>query len=159
MILRKIFLVTYGRWRIEMTTVRQLLDQKGRNIWSIHPDATVFDAVAKMAENDVGSLVVMDGDELVGIITERHYARNVVLKGKTSPAMPVRDIMERHVIIARPEETVEQCMVLMTEKRIRHLPVFEGKMPIGIVSIGDLVKSIIGDQKFTIDQLEHYIHG
>ena len=82
-----------------MTTVRQLLDQKGRNIWSIHPDATVFDAIAKMAEKDIGSLLVMDGEELVGIITERHYARNVVLKGKTSPATPVRDIMERHVVI------------------------------------------------------------
>ena len=142
-----------------MTTVRQLLDQKGTNIWSIHPDATVFDAIAKMADKDVGSLVVMDGDELIGIITERHYARNVVLKGKASPAMPVREIMERHVVIARPEESVEQCMVLMTEKRIRHLPVFEGEKPIGILSIGDLVKSIIGDQKFTIDQLEHYIRG
>ena len=142
-----------------MTTVRQLLDQKGGKIWSIHPDATVFDAVAKMAEKDVGSLIVMDGDALVGIITERHYARNVVLKGKTSPAMPVREIMERKVIIARPEQSVEQCMAIMTEKRLRHLPVFEGKKPIGIVSIGDLVKSIIGDQKFVIDQLEHYIHG
>jgi len=142
-----------------MTMVRQLLDQKGRKIWFIHPDATVFDAVAKMAEKDVGSLVVMDGDELVGIITERHYARNVVLKGKTSPATPVRDIMERHVVIALPEQSVDQCMVLMSEKRVRHLPVFEGKKPIGIVSIGDLVKSIIGDQKFMIDQLEHYIHG
>jgi CBS domain-containing protein len=88
------------RGRIQMTTVRQLLDQKGRNIWSIHPDATVFDAVAKMAEKDIGSLVVMEGDEFVGIITERHYARNVVLKGKASPATPVRDIMERHVVIA-----------------------------------------------------------
>ena len=142
-----------------MTTVRQLLDQKGGKIWSIHPDATVFDAVAKMAEKDVGSLVVMDGDALVGIITERHYARNVVLKGKTSPAMPVREIMERKVIGARPEQSVEQCMALMTEKRVRHLPVFEEEKPIGIVSIGDLVKSIIGDQKFMIDQLEHYIHG
>ena len=84
-----------------MTTVRQLLDQKGRNIWSIHPDATVFDAVAKMAEKDIGSLVVMEGEELVGIITERHYARNVVLRGKTSPSTPVRDIMERHVVIAQ----------------------------------------------------------
>ena len=101
----------------------------------------------------------MDGDELVGIITERHYARNVVLKGKASPATPVRDIMERHVVIARPEQSVDQCMALMTEKRVRHLPVFEGKKPIGIVSIGDLVKSIIGDQMFTIDQLKHYIHG
>ena len=142
-----------------MTTVRQLLDQKGSKIWSIHPDATVFDAVAKMAEKDIGSLVVMDGDELVGIITERHYARNVVLKGKTSPATLVRDIMERHVVIARPEQSVDQCMVLMSEKRVRHLPVFEGNNPIGIVSIGDLVKSIIGDQKFVIDQLTHYIHG
>ena len=142
-----------------MTTVRQLLDQKGRNIWSIHPDATVFDAITKMAEKDTGSLVVMDGDELVGIITERHYARNVVLKGKTSPAMPVRDIMETRVVIARPEQSVEQCMTLMSEKRVRHLPVFEGEKPIGIISIGDLVKSIIGDQKFMIDQLEHYIHG
>jgi CBS domain-containing protein len=142
-----------------MTTVRQLLDQKGRKIWSIHPDATVFDAIAKMAEKDIGSLVVMDGDELVGMITERHYARNVVLKGKTSPATPVRDIMERRVIIARPEQSVDQCMALMTEKRVRHLPVLEGEKPIGIISIGDLVKSIIGDQKFIIDQLEHYIHG
>lgn len=142
-----------------MTTVRQLVDQKGRKIWSIKPDATVFDAIAKMAEKDIGSLVVMDGDELVGIITERHYARNVVLKGKTSPATPVCDIMERSVIAARPEQSVEQCMAIMTEKRVRHLPVFEGKKPIGIVSIGDLVKSIIDDQKFMIDQLEHYIHG
>ena len=142
-----------------MTTVQQLLDQKGRKIWSIHPDAAVFDAVAEMAEKDIGSLVVMDGDELVGIITERHYARNVVLKGKTSPATPVRDIMERHVIIARPEQSVDQCMALMSEKRVRHLPVLEGEKPIGMVSIGDLVKSIVGDQKFMIDQLEHYIHG
>ena len=142
-----------------MTTVRQLLDQKGSKIWSIHPDATVFDAIAKMAEKDIGSMVVMDGDELVGLITESHYARNVVLKGKASPATPVRDIMERHVVIARPEQSVDQCMALMTEKRVRHLPVLEGEKPIGIISIGDLVKSIIGDQKFTIDQLEHYIHG
>ncbi|WP_249779858.1 CBS domain-containing protein [Bradyrhizobium sediminis] len=142
-----------------MTSVRQLLDHKGRKIWSIHPDATVFDAVAKMAEKDVGSLLVMEDDKLVGIITERHYARNVVLKGKTSPATPVRDIMERRVVIARPEQTVEQCMALMSDKRVRHLPVFEGKKLVGIVSIGDLVKSIIGDQKFTIDQLVHYIHG
>ena len=142
-----------------MTMIRQLLDQKGRKIWSIKPDATVFDAIAKMAEKDIGSLVVMDGDELVGIITERHYARNVVLKGKTSPATPVRDIMERSVIAARPEQSVEQCMAIMTEKRVRHLPVFEVKKPIGIVLIGDLVKSIIDDQTFMIDQLEHYIHG
>ena len=142
-----------------MTTVRQLLDQKGGKIWSIHPDTTVFDAVAEMAEKDIGSLLVMDGDELVGIITERHYARNVVLKGKSSPATPVRDIMERHVIIARQEQSVEQCMALISEMRVRHLPVLEGDKPIGMVSVGDLVKSMVVDQKFMIDQLQHYIHG
>ena len=142
-----------------MTAVRQLLDQKGRNIWSIHPDATVFDAIAKMAEKDIGSLVVMEGEDLVGIITERHYARNVVLKGKTSLTTPVRDIMERHVVIAQSGQSVDECMAVMSEERVRHLPVFEGKKPIGIVSICDLVKSIIGDQKFAIIQLEQYIHG
>jgi CBS domain-containing protein len=142
-----------------MTTVRQLLDQKGRTAWSVHPDVTVFDAIAKMAEKDIGSLVVMEDNEFVGIITERHYARNVVLKGKTSPATPVRDIMETEIVIARPEQSVDQCMALMTEKRVRHLPVFEEKKVIGIVSIGDLVKSRIGDQKLLIDQLEHYIRG
>jgi CBS domain-containing protein len=142
-----------------MSTVRHILDQKGNNIWSIHPDATVFDAIAKMAEKDVGSLIVMDGDEIVGIITERHYARNVVLKGKTSPTTKIRDIMERHVIFATPEQSVEQCMAIMSEKRIRHLPVLHGKQVIGIISIGDLVKSIIGDQEFTIEQLVHYIQG
>jgi CBS domain-containing protein len=142
-----------------MTTLRQLLDQKGRNIWSIHPDATVFEAIAKMAEKDIGSLVVIEGEEFVGIITERHYARNVVLKGKTSPATPVRDIMECHVVIAQSGQSVDECMAIMSEERVRHLPVFEGKEAIGIVSIGDLVKSIIGDQKFVIVQLEQYIHG
>jgi CBS domain-containing protein len=124
-----------------MTTVRQLLDQKGRNAWSIHPDATVFDAVAKMAEKDIGSLVVIEGGEFVGIITERHYARNVVLKGKTSPATPVRDIMERHVVIARPEQSVDQCMALMSEKRVRHLPVFEGKKLIALFQSAILSKA------------------
>jgi CBS domain-containing protein len=142
-----------------MTTIRQLLSEKPGTVYTIHPDSTVFDAIAKMAEHDIGSLVVMDGEKPVGIITERHYARNVVLKGKTSPTTPVRGIMERRVICARPEQTVEQCMALMSEKRVRHLPVLEGKKVIGIVSIGDLVKSIIGDQRFIIEQLEHYIHG
>jgi CBS domain-containing protein len=144
---------------VQMTTVRQLLDQKGKAVWSIGPDATVFDAVAKMAEKDVGSLLVMDGDKLVGIITERHYARKVVLKGKTSPTIPVRDIMESEVMVALPEQSVEECMAIMTDKHVRHLPVVQGDKPIGIVSIGDLVKSIISDQKFIIDQLEHFIHG
>lgn len=142
-----------------MTTVQQLLDQKGRGVVSIRPDATVFDAVKEMAEKDIGSLVVMDGEKLLGIITERHYARNVVLKGKTSPVTPVGDIMETHIVIARPNDTVERCMALVTEKRVRHLPILDREKLVGIVSIGDLVKSIIGDQKFMIDQLEHYIHG
>ena len=142
-----------------MTTVRQLLDQKGRETYSINPDATVYDAIAKMAEKDIGSLVVMDGDKIVGVITERHYARNVVLKGKTSPATPVEAIMDKLVFVVQPEQSIEQCMALMTEKRIRHLPVVEKEKLIGIISIGDLVKSIIGDQQFTIGQLEHYIHG
>jgi CBS domain-containing protein len=142
-----------------MVTIRQLLRQKGGKICSIHPDATVFDAVAKMADNDIGSLIVMDSEALVGIITERHYARNVILKGRTSPATLVREIMERQVLIARPEQSVEECMALMTDRRVRHLPVIEGKKIIGIVSIGDLIKSIVGDQKFRIDQLEHYICG
>lgn len=142
-----------------MTTLRQLLDHKGRHVWAVDPDATVFDAVKKMAEEDIGSLVVMDGEKVLGIITERHYARNVVLKGKTSLAMPVRDIMEKDIVVARPNYTVELCMALMTEKRVRHLPVLDREKLIGIVSIGDLVKSIIDDQKFVIDQLEHYIHA
>jgi len=142
-----------------MVKIWQLLDRKGGKVCSIHPDATVFDAVAKMADNDIGSLIVMDSDALVGIITERHYARNVILKGRTSPATLVQEIMERKVITVRPEQTVEECMVLMTDKRVRHLPVTEGGKITGIVSIGDLVKSIIDEQKFVIDQLNHYIRG
>ena len=140
-------------------TVRHLLEQKGRNVWTIGPDATVFDALAKMAEKDVGSLVVMDGEKLVGIVTERHYSRNVILKGKKSPTTVVSDIMERGVVHVRPEQSVELCMALMTEKRVRHLPVLEGQKVVGIVSIGDLLKGIISKQKFVIDELEHYIHG
>jgi len=140
-------------------TVRHLLEQKGRNVWTIRPDSTVFDALAKMAEKDIGSLVVMDGEKLVGIVTERHYSRNVILKGKKSPTTVVSDIMERDVIHVRPEQSVELCMTLMTEQRVRHLPVLEGQKVVGIVSIGDLLKSIISKQKFIIDELEHYIHG
>jgi CBS domain-containing protein len=140
-------------------TVRHILQQKGRNLWTIDPDATVFDALAKMAEKDVGSLVVMDREKLIGIITERHYSRNVILKGKTSPTTLVREIMERNVVHVRPDQPVELCMALMTEKRVRHLPVLEGDKVTGIISIGDLLKSIISKQKFVIDELEHYIHG
>jgi CBS domain-containing protein len=140
---------------MQMTTIRQLLNQKGRNKWCVRPDATVSDAVAEMANRNVGSLVVMDGAAFVGIVTERHLLRNAALPAATL----VRDIMETRVLVARQEHSVEQCMALMTEKRVRHLPVLEGGDLIGIISLSDLVKSIIGDQKFVIDQMEHYIHG
>ena len=142
-----------------MTKVQQLLDEKGHEVWSADPDDTVFDAIQKMASKDVGALVVMEDDKPVGIFTERHYAREVILKGKSSPKTPVRDVMTTSVICARPEQKVEECMAVMTEKRVRHLPVLHNKRLVGIISIGDLVKSIIADQKFTIEQLEHYIHG
>jgi CBS domain-containing protein len=142
-----------------MTTVRQLLAEKGRHVSTIHPDDTVFNAIGKMADEDIGSLAVMDGSKLVGIITERHYARKVVLKGKTSPTTPVRDIMAKEVIVTQPDRTIEECMAVMTEYHIRHLPVIDGDEVVGIVSIGDLVKSTISSQKFIIDQLVQYIHG
>ena len=112
-------------------------------------------ALSLKAENDIGSLTVMDSEALIGIITERQYARNVVLKGKTSPSTPVWEIMERDVVAVGPEQSVEECMALMTERHVRHLPVVEGEKVIGIVSMGDLVKSTIDDQKLAIDQLHH----
>ena len=139
--------------------IRHLLEQKDRKVWIIGPDATVLDAMAKMADKNIGSLVVMEGERLVGIITERHYSRNVVLKGKTSPTTLVREIMETNVIHVRPEQSVELCMTLMTHKRVRHLPVVEDTKVIGIVSIGDLLKYVISKKEFAIDQLEHYIQG
>jgi len=142
-----------------MTTVKQLLDEKGHEVWSVGPDESVFNAIQKMAAKNAGSLVVMENDEPIGIFTERHYARDVILKGKSSPTTPVRDIMETRVICARPTQTVEESMAVMTENRIRHLPVLENGRLVGLVSIGDLVKSIIADQKFTIEQLEHFITG
>lgn len=141
-----------------MTTLKKLLYEKGSEVWSVGPDAPVFEAIARMAARDIGSLAVVEGDKLVGIITERHYARKVVLRGKTSPQTSVREIME-DVVAVRPEQTVEECMAIMTEERVRHLAILSGEQLVGIVSIGDLVKSIITDQKFVISQLERYIHG
>jgi CBS domain-containing protein len=142
-----------------MATLKQLLDKKGYQVLSIEPDASVFDAIKKMADNDVGSLVVTESETLVGIITERHYARNVFLKGRSSPETTVREIMSSRVLCAQPEQTVEECLAVMSDKAVRHLPVLDKKQLIGIVSIGDLVKDIISDQKFVIEQLEHYITG
>ena len=140
-----------------MTTINQLLNVKGHGYLSVGPDETVYVALKLMADEDVGSLLVMDGDALVGIVTERHYARDVMLKGRTSPQTLVRDIMETEVASVEPNETVEACLRLMTEERVRHLPVVAGGRVVGIVSIGDLVKSVIDEQRFTIVQLETYI--
>ena len=142
-----------------MRTVQQLLDEKGGEIQSIHPDDSVFDAVQKLANANIGSLIVIEDDRPVGIFTERDYARNVVLQGKSSPTTPVRDIMTSRVIFVQPGQTVEECMAIMTDKHIRHLPVLDGEKLVGMISIGDLVKSIIADQKFTIEQLETFIRG
>jgi len=142
-----------------MTTVKHVLDQKGHHVHFIHPDASVFDALKMMAENNIGSLVVLEGGKLVGVITERHYAREIVLKGRTSPGTLVRDIISTKVIYARPDQSVEECLAVMTARAVRHLPVLEGGRLVGIVSIGDMVKSVIDDQKFMIEQLEHFIHG
>ncbi len=141
-----------------MVTVQQLLGGKTAAIHSIDPDATVFDAIRKMAECNIGALLVMQGDNLVGIISERDYARNIALKGKSSTETAVADIMTREVVCVSPQNTTDQCMAIMTNRRIRHLPVLDDKQVIGVVSIGDLVQSIINDQKFVIDQLVHYIH-
>jgi len=142
-----------------MTTVRQLLDHKGHDITVVDADATVFDAIALMAERNIGSLLVMENDQLVGIVTERDYARKVVLRGKASPTTPVREIMNSHLITVGPDETVEGCMTLMTDRRVRHLPVVDGHRLVGVISIGDLVQSIIGEQRSIIDHLEQYIRS
>ncbi|MGB8577874.1 MAG: CBS domain-containing protein [Pseudolabrys sp.] len=140
-----------------MATVRQLLNEKGPDVFTVGPGETVFDAIRKMAEKNVGSLVVCEGPKPVGIITERHYARNVFLKGRASPSTLVREIMETQVLFARPDQTVDECMAVMSDKKVRHLPVIDQGKLIGIISIGDLVKNIISDQKFTIEQLTHFI--
>lgn len=142
-----------------MMTMRHLLEEKGHAVWSVGPDDTVLDAIKIMALKDVGALLVIEAGKPVGIFTERDYARNVFLQGKTSPGTPVRDAMGAPVICVSPEKTVDECMAIMTKKRIRHLPVMEDDELLGIISIGDLVKSIIEDQQHTIEQLEHYIHG
>lgn len=142
-----------------MTTVKQVLDVKGHDVRAIHPDASVFDALKLMAEHNIGSLVVLEDGDLVGIITERHYAREVVLKGRTSVRTPVREIMSADVVCVRPDQSVEECMAVMTARAVRHLPVIEQGRLVGIVSIGDVVKSALGEQKFVIEQLEHYIRG
>lgn len=142
-----------------MKKIRNLLEQKGHDVWSISPDSSVYDALRLLAERDIGALMVIQGENLVGIISERDYARKVILKGKASMKTPVHEIMTAEVITIEPEFTVEEAMTIMTEKRLRHLPVLEGNKVVGLVSIGDLVKAIIADKEFIIDQMEKYISG
>lgn len=140
-----------------MKRVREILNDKGAQVWSIAPDRTVFDALKLMGEKEIGALTVVDANTLVGIISERDYARKVILKGKTSRETLIHEIMSRGVISATPDQTVQECLSIMTERRIRHLPVLAAGQLVGIVSIGDLVKALIAEQQFMIAQLESYI--
>jgi len=142
-----------------MKTVQHVLEMKGSAVHTVSPQTSVFDALRVMAQHDVGALVVIEGGRLVGILSERDYARKVVLLGRVSRETPVREIMTPEVVRVSPQDGVEACMALMTQRRIRHLPVLEGDRLAGIVSIGDVVKSIIGEQQFTIEQLQRYIQG
>lgn len=142
-----------------MTNVQQILERKGQDLHSVRPDDTVLDAIRLMAKENVGAVVVVSGDALVGIFTERHYTRNVFLKGKASPTTPVRDVMETDILYVGPKQSAEACMALMTEKRIRHLPVLNDGRLVGIVSMGDLMRSIIDERQFNIDQLVQYVRG
>jgi len=142
-----------------MKLVKHLLDSKGHDVLSISPTASVFDAIKLMGEKGIGALIVIDGEALAGIVTERDYARKVILKGRSSQDTPVKDIMTAGVFTTGADETVNSCMNMMTDKHIRHLPVVDGDKVTGMVSIGDLVKAIIADQKEEIEHLEHYISG
>ena len=142
-----------------MKRLCDLLNDKGRDIWSLTPDTTVYEAIDQMAQRGVGALLVMEGERLVGIVSERDYARKVILRGCSSSDTPVRDIMSSPVLTVSPDTSVQQCMQLVTDQRVRHLPVVEAGRVIGMVSIGDLVKAVIAEQQQQIEQLESYIHS
>ena len=142
-----------------MTTVANLLTSKGGEIWSIAPDNTVFEALEMMADKNVSGLLILEDDKLVGIFTERDYARKLILKGKFSKDTKVSDLMTKNILYVETKNTIDDCMKLMTTKRIRHLPVLDNGRLIGILTIGDLVKQIISEQQTTIHQLENYISG
>jgi len=142
-----------------MITVIQILQEKGDEVWTIEPQVTVFDALKLMAEKEIGALMVVEAGKVVGIFSERDYARKVILKGRSSKDTPVRKIMTERVITIDPNTTVEVCMGLMTDRRIRHLPVIEDDRLIGVISIGDVVKAIISEQTYLIEHLENYIVG
>jgi len=141
------------------TAADLLKAKRHQTVHTITPTASVFDAVKLMADKDIGALLVMESAAVAGIITERDYARKVVRMSRSSKETPVREIMTSAVMYVRPDQTSEECMVLMTENRLRHLPVMDGRKLLGLISIGDLVKDIISEQKFIIQQLEHYITG
>jgi len=140
-----------------MKTIAEILQDKGRDIWSISPDATVYEAIELMAVKGIGALIVLEAGNTVGMLSERDYARKVILKGRSSKDTSVREIMSSPVIFSDTDKSVEECMELMTEKHIRHLPVLNGGKLVAVISIGDLVKAIIDEQKFVIEQLESYI--
>ena len=142
-----------------MTTVRHILQEKGAAVWTIPPDASVRDAVMMMDKNDVGLLVIVNGDDLVGIVSERDIARKVILKEKSSDTTPVKDIMTTDVVTIAPGQSIDECMALMTGKHIRHLPVMDGKKLAGLISIGDVVKATIIEKEQLIKELQNYISG
>lgn len=142
-----------------MKSIRQLLEGKSGGLCTIGPGASVLDALKLMAEKNIGALLVVENDKLVGILSERDYARKVILQGKSSHDTPIKEIMTEGAVCVRPDNTVEECMALMTDKRVRHLPVVENEKLLGVLSIGDLVKETIAEQQATIKQLESYIHS
>jgi len=142
-----------------MTTIAQLLNAKGDQIWSVEPKATIFEALEIMSEKEIGALLVMEDGKLTGIFSERDYARKVILKGKSSKETPVGELMTKKVFYIDPQKTINDCMAMMTAKRIRHVPVIEDNQVMGIVTIGDVVNQIISEQEVTINHLENYITG
>lgn len=142
-----------------MTTVSRLLKSKGTQVWSVAPGDSVYEAIELMAEKGIGALMVIDAESLVGVVSERDYARKVILKGKSSRETPVREIMTVHVFSVRPSQTTDDCMKLMTERRIRHLPVLDDSRLLGVISIGDVVRTVLEEKEHLIAQLEGYITG
>lgn len=142
-----------------MRNVRHLLETKGYEIWSIKPDRTVFEALERMAEKGVGALLVMKDKDLAGIFSERDHARRVDIEGKRAQDTTVSDVMTTDVLTVTPEQSIDECMAVMTEQRVRHLPVVEEGQVIGVISIGDVVKEVIAEQEFRIEQLQNYISG
>lgn len=142
-----------------MKSIGDVLDKKGRYVWSVKPDDTIFDSLQMMADKGIGGVVVMEGEDLVGIVTERDYARRVILEGKASRTATVGEIMTKNVRWVSEEQTIDECMALMIERQLRHLPVMKNEEVIGVVSIRDLVQAVVAEQKVIIDHLQHYITG